>query len=619
MGWINPAEPTFDVEDWKKRRHLDKIKPLSQEWATEGFGTPYAINVLYLLKLVAFTFAAAWVIGKTTPGLAGDGAIGEIENWWNQPIVLQKFVVFMVLYEFMGMGSSSGPLSFRFLPPIGGPLFWLRPGALRLPPWPDKVPFTKGSTRTPFDVLLALGVYTMCVILLLSDGIGRDGYVANNPEVVTTGFLDPALIGALLGIIFVLSLRDKVSALSTRPEVYGALLLLFMLPVNNMVVGAQIVLFVIWFGAALSKVNFHFGYVVSVMVSNTVWNRSRKFKKHLWADYPNSIKPSWKSEWGAHFGAVQEIGFPILMLIGNGGIVTWVGVIGMTIFHIHITSTFPLAVPLEWNLFMIFGIWFLFAENSAVAWSSMDWYMAPLLIAFILLPIIGNMRPDKISFLPAMRYYAGNWATSQWLFNKPKGIEERFDKEITKSSPLVITQLTKLYDRDTAELTLYKGLAFRAMHSHGRALNSLLPVAVDKIDDYDIREGEFMAGSTIGWNFGDAHFHHWQLLEAVQEQMNLDEGDIRVIFLESQPIQIQEQRYKIFDVKTGLLEEGIIQVEDMRKHEPWLDENWGSIPREVTYRAKGFDGEIRCKGTGYIDDAESSPAAEAAATRPQEA
>ena len=41
----------------------------------------------------------------------------------------------------------------------------------------------------------------------------------------------------------------------------------------------------------------------------------------------------------------------------------------------------------------------------------------PLLIALIALsgiglPLLGNLRPDKFSFLPAMRYYAGNWATT---------------------------------------------------------------------------------------------------------------------------------------------------------------------------------------------------------------
>ena len=56
-------------------------------------------------------------------------------------------------------------------------------------------------------------------------------------------------------------------------------------------------------------------------------------------------------------------------------------------------------------------------------------------------------------------------------------------------------------------MLIYKGLAFRSMHSHGRALNGLLPRAVDDVDAYDVRDGELVAGVVLGYNFGDGHFH----------------------------------------------------------------------------------------------------------------
>ena len=39
-------------------------------------------------------------------------------------------------------------------------------------------------------------------------------------------------------------------------------------------------------------------------------------------------------------------------------------------------------------------------------------------IAFGLLffPVLGNVRPDLVSFLPSMRQYAGNWASAVWTF-----------------------------------------------------------------------------------------------------------------------------------------------------------------------------------------------------------
>ena len=40
--------------------------------------------------------------------------------------------------------------------------------------------------------------------------------------------------------------------------------------------------------------------------------------------------------------------------------VTWLAVVGMVAFHLFIISTFPLAVPLEWNVLFMFATVFLF-------------------------------------------------------------------------------------------------------------------------------------------------------------------------------------------------------------------------------------------------------------------
>ena len=73
------------------------------------------------------------------------------------------------------------------------------------------------------------------------------------------------------------------------------------------------------------------------------------------------------------------------------------------------------------------------------------------------------------------------------------------------------------------------------MHSHGRALNGLLPHAVDDVEAYEVREGELIAGVVLGYNFGDGHFHNQPLLEAVQERCHFEAGELRVVTLESQP------------------------------------------------------------------------------------
>jgi hypothetical protein len=567
MGFINPAAPPFDVEEWKQKPHLERVKPLAQDWGINGFGTPYAIYLLYIFKLVAFSFGAIAVIGGTTTGLGG---IGDFSDWWTQPIVWQKLVVWMVLWEIIGLGSSSMALSFRFLPPIGSIIAWLRPGTIRLPPWPDKIPGTKGNRRTILDVALYAGVLGTGFYLLLSDSVDQAPGFA--------GRLDRTAIAIMLGLWIALGLRDKVSYLCGRPELYGLLLVVFLFPLENLIVASQIILVCIWFGAASSKLNHHFPSVVAVMIANTPWNRSRVAKRRLWQNHPEDMRASPVAAFAAHLGTVMEFGLPALLLITQGGTLGWICVIGMVIFHVHITSTFPLAVPLEWNLFMIFGALFLFGHYGDVPLDTLN--SLPLLLIVlasgVAIPILGNMRPDLISFLPSMRYYAGNWATSQWLFRRDTGAEEKLDATVKKSAPVVANQLARLYDEDWAEIFLTKALAFRAMHPHGRAINGLLPhAAVDgDVEAYKVREGEFLCGALVGWNFGDGHFHGKQLLDAVQEQCHFAPGELRIITLESQPIQVQRQRYKIYDAATGLVEEGYVNVADMLARQPWLDLNY---------------------------------------------
>jgi hypothetical protein len=197
------------------------------------------------------------------------------------------------------------------------------------------------------------------------------------------------------------------------------------------------------------------------------------------------------------------------------------------------------------------------------------------------LPVLGNLRPDKISFLPSMRYYAGNWATTQWLLRKDTGAEAKLDTEITKPARIILEQVGEIYDPELAAYLLNKGLAFRAMHSHGRALNGLLPRAVDDVEAYDVREGELISNVVNGWNFGDGHFHGKQLLDAVQEHCGFEPGEVRVIVLESEPAGSGRQRYRIYDAATGLVEEGSVAVADMVDRSPWLDESW-DFPVEVT-------------------------------------
>src|SRR5580692_10542990 len=310
MGFIAPAEPPVAVAEWKRLGHLARIKPLAQDWAVNGVGTPYAVYLLYIVKLVVFVFAALLIVSATTP-TAGD--LSNVGHWWTEPIVFEKVAVWVLLWEIVGLGCGSMPLTFRFIPPIGGVLYWLLPGTVRLPPWPGKVPFTHGSTRTVFDVLLYAGVLAAAVYLLVSGGEGVAGTAG--------GRLDPTAIAVLLALLALLGLRDKVAFLAARPEVYAFLLIVFLFPPRNTLVASQLVFFCIWWGAAASKLNRHFPFVVAVMISNTPWNRSRTAKARLWRDYPSDITPSRLARVAAHLGTVVEFTLPLVLLLSRGGTV----------------------------------------------------------------------------------------------------------------------------------------------------------------------------------------------------------------------------------------------------------------------------------------------------------
>ncbi|MDD7814259.1 DUF3556 domain-containing protein [Mycobacterium sp. CSUR Q5927] len=567
MGFIAPTVPDADPETWRSMPWATRAQICSQHWAEHGFGTPSAIYLLYLLKITAYAVGAAAVIALT-PGLGG---LGRITEWWTQPIVYQKVVVFSLLFEILGLGCGSGPLTGRFWPPIGGFLYWLRPKTIRLPPWPDRVPLTGGDTRTLLDVALYAAVLASGIWLLLSPGVPDTG-TGGAGEI---GLIDPIRVVAIIAALVLLGLRDKTIFLAARAEHYGLTLLVFFFPYVDQMAAFKLILLGLWWGAATSKLNHHFPYVVAVMMSNNALLRPRmftRFKHLLYRDHANDLRPTRIPQLMAHVGGTTaEFIVPaLLVLVAGDQPWRWALIAFMVVFHLNIISNLPMGVPLEWNVFFIFSLFYLFGQHAEIqVYDLRSPLLGVILVAgLVVMPIAGNMFPQQISFLPAMRYYAGNWASSLWCFRD--GAEDTLEARTVKSSALVINQLAKLYARATAELVADKVPgAFRAMHLHGRALNGLLPRAIKNQADYSIRDGEIIAGPLIGWNFGEGHLHNEQLLAAVQRRCHFEDGDLRVIMLEGQPIHRKEQAYRIVDAKSGLIEAGYVAVADMLSRQPW--------------------------------------------------
>jgi hypothetical protein len=253
----------------------------------------------------------------------------------------------------------------------------------------------------------------------------------------------------------------------------------------------------------------------------------------------------------------------------DNGPLAWIAIGFMVIFHLNIISTIPMGVPLEWNVFFIFSLFYLYGHYGSIRVTDLNspLLLVVLVVALAVVPIAGNLFPQQVSFLPAMRYYAGNWATSTWCFRP--GAEDKIEANVKKASALANKQLGRLYGPVTAEIMIDKLMGWRSMHSHGRALNGLVPRAVDNESDYLIRDGEYVAGPVLGWNFGEGHLHNEQLVAALQRRCQFEEGEVRVIILESQPIHQLRQAYRIVDAKTGLIEQGQIDVHDLLTRQPW--------------------------------------------------
>jgi hypothetical protein len=308
-------------------------------------------------------------------------------------------------------------------------------------------------------------------------------------------------------------------------------------------------------------------------------------------DFPDDLRPSHAASLMAHVGgSTVEIVLPLVLLFSTNRTVTLLAVIGMVVFHLFIISTFPLAVPLEWNVLFAFAAVFLFWGYPAWDGYGVADMSSPLLLAAVVggllfFPVLGNLRPDLVSFLPSMRQYAGNWASATWAF--APGAEAKLDN-IVRAAGNTVDQVAATYPRPIAEMLLTMPLAWRGLHSQGPALLSLMVRHLgDDIDTYSLREAEFGCNTIVGFNFGDGHFHDEQLIDAIQKRCHFEPGEFIVAWVESQPIHKDCQQYKVIDAALGVIELGSYKVADAVDEPPWLPN--GPIPLHVTWTRRTID------------------------------
>jgi len=542
-----PTLADFAPDAWAQKDFTERVRLGANLYVLQGLNYPLAAYAFHAAKLVLLV--AGWFLFCSfTPGL---GSLSDFTSWVFADVAFQKAFLWASLFEVMGFGCMSGPLGLKIWPPFTAFLHFLRPGTIRQPTLPN-VPFLEGNRRTFFDVAL----YAALVLSLLRALV--------QPQ-ISAGHLVPIVV-----LLPLCGLRDKTIFLSARVEHHFAMIVCFLFA-GSWIAACKWVQLAIWFWAGVSKLTVAFGYVVPIMTANNPLLKSASLRQRLFVKYPDDLSPSPLAKAMAHAGTFLEFAAPLtLLFVTQQGPLLWLGMVWVVLLHGFILSNLPIAAVFEWNVLSLYAAFFLFWAHPEVSLFAVgSWPLAIyLLIALLVLPLLGNLAPSKVSFLVAMRYYAGNWAWNAWLFRDHS--YRKLDR-VPRASSLLMEQQRQFLPADQAVQVDSGFLAFRTLHLQGRMLGLLLPRATDgnPFQEYTYADGENVAGSLVGWNFGEGHLADERLLAAVQERCGFEDGELRVICVEAQPILGSTLHWRISDAKRGLLAQGYVPLSELAKRKPW--------------------------------------------------
>jgi hypothetical protein len=528
------------------RGFSDLVREGCEGYVLQGIGLPIAAYAFHAVKLGLFVLGWTFFC-SFTPGLGNPATFG---SWWLEPIAFQKAFIWACLVEVLGFGCMSGPLGFHIWPPFTAFLHFLRPGTIKLAPFPN-LPLFGGTTRTWFDALLYGGFVVALLRALVASAIG------------------PAELLPIVVLLALCGLADKTILLAARVEHHFAMIVCFLLA-TNFIAACKVVQLSIWFWAGISKLTVAFGYVIPVMTVNNPLVRSPSIRRRMFVDFPHDLAPSRLGRAMAHAGTFLEFAAPLtLLFVTQPGPLLVAGMVLVLLLHGFIIGNMPAGAVFEWNLVSLYAAFFLFVGYPHVTVLDVDSLPLALylVVGCVLLPLFGNLFPSRVSFLVAMRYYAGNWAWSGWLF---RGDSFKKLDAIKRASPLLREQLERFAPAEAANMDC-RGLAFRSLHLQGRTLGLLLPKVIGDrpFHEYTYVDGENVAGSILGWNFGEGHLCNERLLECIQAECAFDDGELCALMVESQPLHRRTLHWRIVDAKRGLLDEGYVSLDELARRAPW--------------------------------------------------
>jgi hypothetical protein len=542
-----PAASDFDPATWADKDFTERVRIGTNAYVLQGLDYPLTAYLFHAVKLVVLV--AGWLFFvRFTPGL---GTLRGFTTWIFAGVAFQKAFLWASLFEVMGFGCMSGPLGLKIWPPFTAFLHFLRPGTVKLAPFPD-LPLLGGTRRTWLDVVL----YAALLVALLRALV--------QPEIGASHLLPIVVLLPLCG------LGDKTIFLAARVEHHFAMIVCFLFA-GSWIAACKWVQLAIWFWAGVSKLTVAFGYVVPIMTANNPLLKSPTLRRRLFVSYPDDLTPSPLARAMAHAGTFLEFATPLTLLFVTGrGPLLYLGMTFALLLHGFILSNLPIAAVFEWNVLSVYAAFFLFAGHPQVSLLSVGSLPLTLylLVALLVLPLIGNLFPSRVSFLVAMRYYAGNWAWNAWLFR-----DRSYEKlhRLKRAAPLLVEQQQRFLPPEQAVRADAGFLAFRTMHLQGRILGMLLPRALDgnPFREYTYADGEAVAGSVVGWNFGEGHLADERLVAAIRDQCGFDDGELRVICVEAQPILGSTLHWRIVDGKRGQLAEGHVELAELARRKPW--------------------------------------------------
>lgn len=545
--------PEFAPAAWAQKDFTQRVRIGNEAYVRCGLGYRLRDYAFHAVKLMLFVLG--WIFFcRLTPGL---GTAANFTSWIFEPEAFQKAFLWACLVEVTGFGCMSGPLGLKIWPPFTAILHFARPGTTKLAPFP-KLPIIGGNTRGLVDVALYVALLAALLWALVQ------------AQIESAQLLPIVILFVLAGLC------DKTILLAGRVEHHFAMIVCFVLA-GNWIAAAKWVQLAIWFWAGVSKLTRAFPYVVPIMTTNNSFLKSATVRRRMFVSPPDDMNPSRIARAMAYAGGFLEFAAPLtLLFVTRDGPLLWLGMTFVLLLHGFILSNLPIAAVFEWNVLSIYAAFFLFVGYPEVSLFAIDSLPLTiyLLVALFVLPLVGNLFPDRVSFLVAMRYYAGNWAWNAWLFR-----DESYRKlhRLQRAAPLLLEQQRRYLPPAEAVRADAGFLAFRALHLQGRAVGLLIAKAIGKTpyQRYTYADGETVAGSVLGWNFGEGHLADERLLAAIQAQCGFEEGELRVVSVEAQPLFGSTLHWRVSDAHAGKLDEGHVELDELAARNPW---DFGATP-----------------------------------------